>query len=325
MPTPSGYQSRPFAGVIARLADKEVEPMRQGLALLLGLSVCFVIGCITEPIDMARSWWNRGGAFHGPTGPDVIRIDMALLERSPRDPALNQELWSVADEQILPLEQKALLTDNGFRVGLIAGITPAGLQSLLTSERSCVNPRRLLLHAGKTTSLLLGPKTPQCSFVLERVGRLGEINLVDAECTLQLVPDFTKEGSIRLRFTPQIKHGAVVSSPWKVNDHAGWVLDTEQPSSSYPELSWEIMLAPNQYALIGAGLERPQSLGYQCFVRPTEPVPAQRLLVLRASPASLAAVPDHFLDSLDDEAALPHSVPLALQAGGVSVRRQGTP
>src|SRR5262249_53098611 len=143
----------------------------------------------------------------GPTGSDVIQMDVALVERPIGDRYINQDFWDFADEQIVALERKAVLEDNGFRIGQVGGITPAELQALLTSERSCANPRRIQLHAGKETALLLGPALAHCQFQIDHDGRSAPVILEQAQCTLEVLPTLTREGRIQLQFTPQIHHG----------------------------------------------------------------------------------------------------------------------
>src|SRR5262245_20577897 len=146
--------------------------MRHGPALLLGLCFCLLVGCTTaQPIMRTTTWLERFLTPAGPTGPDTVQMDVALLERPLGDAYVNNELWNSADEQVVALESKALVEDNGFRIGQIGGITPAGLQMLLTSEKSCAHPRRLRLHAGKATRLILGPDMPLCRFQNQRDGR----------------------------------------------------------------------------------------------------------------------------------------------------------
>src|SRR5947209_2927371 len=108
------------------------------LALLGGVSGCLTAG---QPEHPPPPFADR--PFSGPTGGDVVQIDVAVLERPLGDRFLNRELWELADEQAITLEQKAVLDDNGFRVCQIGGLPPAGLQALLTSERSCPDPRRV--------------------------------------------------------------------------------------------------------------------------------------------------------------------------------------
>ena len=129
--------------------------MRQGRVLLWWLLAVLAGGCAHGLPARSTSWLDRLKSLPVPTGPDVIHIDVVLLERPIGDSYINQEVWMAADEQAIPLERKAVLEDNGFRIGQIGGATPAELQSLLTSERSCVNPRHLFLDHKSATSCSL--------------------------------------------------------------------------------------------------------------------------------------------------------------------------
>jgi hypothetical protein len=293
--------------------------MRHGRALLLGLLTVWVMGCASDKPSQAVAWFERWRPFQGPTGADVVQMDVAVLQRPINDPFINQELWVLADEQTVPLERKAILEENGFRVGQIGGLTPARLQAMLTSEQSCVDPRRLYLHAGNPTTLTLGPQARSCRFRIAPSGQAEPITLEQAVCTLSVVPTLTRDGRLRLQFTPQVRHGEANRSPWAADDRSGWVLQSDRPSEAYPALAWEVTLAPNQYVIVGARAERSESLGYQYFLRWDEPVPVQRLLVIRACPAG-APPADDLLEPGEDAGRGERTAPLALQAGWITAR-----
>jgi hypothetical protein len=148
----------------------------------------------------------------GLAGPDVVRLDVALIERPLDDAYLSWDIWKLADEQAVPLERKSLLEDNGFRVGQIGGIKPAALQTLLTSERSCANPRRFFLHCGKSAPLSLGPTSTNWHCQLHLDGEAAPVMFPQAACLLQVVSSFGTEGELHLQFTPQIQDGKPILS-----------------------------------------------------------------------------------------------------------------
>ena len=90
--------------------------MRRGWALAMLLSVVLG-GCTTARPLRSTGWLDRFRRLNGPTGPDVVQMDIALLERPVGDSYINRDLWTTADEQVIALERKAQLDDNGFRVG----------------------------------------------------------------------------------------------------------------------------------------------------------------------------------------------------------------
>jgi hypothetical protein len=255
--------------------------MRQGLALALVVLAALLSGCAPQQSLSTNCWMQQFG-FQAPIGPDVVQIELMLLERPLNDRYINSDLWQLADEQVVPLESKAALEENGFRVGLLGGLTPAGLQTMLTSGQSGSDPRLLFARAGRSQVLPLGPARALCRFQVQHAGRSEDVSLVQATSSLELVPGIASDGKVRLRFTPQIEHGASRLEMHAAEDQTSLMLQQEKPRRSYPHLSWEVVLGPNQYLIVGTRMDRPESLGYQCFFRPDENRPVQRLLVLRA-------------------------------------------
>ena len=224
--------------------------MRQGRALTFGLLTALLAGCANDLPVRSTSWFDRWRPFHGAAAVDVVELQVSLVERPPGDAFINQELWTLADEQIIPLERKAALEANGFRVGQLGGNTPAGLLTLLTSERSNVNPRRFFLHAGQSTLVVLGPSTPRCSFQFHQDGEPANVSLEKAQCAFQLVASLVGENGIRLQFTPQVRYGEKTLVPRAAPDGSGLLLQEEWPTKTYASLGWEVTLAANQYVVV---------------------------------------------------------------------------
>jgi hypothetical protein len=261
--------------------------MRWGQGLLLALLAVCLAGCAIGEPGRAGSWTGRLRPFHGPAGSNVVQIDTFLVERPIGDRYLNEGLWSLADEQVVPLELKPVLEDNGLRIGVVAGLIPSELRELLTSERNCPDPRRLRRRAGETPTLLpLGPALPRCQFELHQDGQAVRVELAQAQCGLLVAPSLTADGRARLKFTPELRHGEPALMPRAAAEPGGaysWVLQEQQPKETYPHLSWEVTLSANEYVVIGGRLDRPGTLGHQCLVRPGEARPVQRVLILRTA------------------------------------------
>jgi hypothetical protein len=252
------------------------------------------------------------GRFDGPSGEDVVQMEIALLECPAGDRFLNHDLWDGADEQGVNLECKPVLETNGFRVGQVGGLLPARLQALLTAPRSCPDPRRVQTHAGTPTPVLLGAVGPRCTFRLEHDG-CKEVALGErAQCVLRLVPTLADEGRVLLRFTPEVQHGRSARALEAAKDPAGelrWAWEEKRPAEVYDWLAWEVTVAPNEYVVVGTRLDRPGTLGQRCFLTSDE-APRQRLLVIRTAPVS----PEQPAE------ALRRAPPLALQASWTSAR-----
>jgi hypothetical protein len=297
--------------------------MRQEQALVLGLLTGLIAGCANDRPVRPISWLDRWRPFHGSAAADVIEVRVALVERPPDDPFINEDLWTLADEQIIPVERKAALEENGFRIGQVGGNTPAGLLTLLTSGRSNVNPRCLYVHSGHAFPVALGPIAPSCSFRIQQDGEPANVSVDKAQCVFNVVPSLTSDGRTRLQFTPQVHYGEKALVPRAAEDGSGFVLQEEWPTKSYACLAWEVTLAANQYVVVGTRSDGPETLGYQCFLRRNESVPVQRLLVIRTCRLTAPSPSEILAESSDEDISPSRTPPLALQAAWTKVRGSG--
>jgi hypothetical protein len=256
--------------------------------LLPGVLLALLAGCA------ARQTLARGGLEQGPPGqpalgPDGVVVDFAVLECRAGDVLhlryLNGELWDSTDEQAVDLERKAVLADNGFRVGHLVGTTPSQLQNLLTSPRYCALRWRQILPAGKPVTLTVGRTVPEMRYRLAQGDREGEEALEKAQAYLVTLPELTADGRTRLQFTPQIQYGDAVREYEVAADRSQWMLTCRRSRKTYPGLGWEVQLAPNEYVIIGAATDNPLSLGYQFFLQEDGQSQVQRLLLIRTSRA----------------------------------------
>jgi hypothetical protein len=257
--------------------------MRRWQVVLLGLLSGLLLGCTTGDTLHPAAWWGRKPMLQLPTGVDVVQMEVALLERQVGDRYLNERLWPLVDETAIPSEHQWVLEQNGFRTGQVGGLPPPELLALLTSERSCINPRRIWFHAGDTKTVLLGPELASCRFLLTQDNQQELVALDRAQVMLAVVPQLAPGGQVRLHFTPQVEHGEQRLVPGASDDHSHLVLRPQRDLNQYPGLGWDVTLAPNEYVVVGARYDRPGSLGYRAFVRTDESPPVQRLLVIRIS------------------------------------------
>jgi hypothetical protein len=257
--------------------------MRVRCNLCAALCGCLLAGCASGITVQSSAFHDSLRGSQGLTGADVIQVDVALIESPVGDRYLNEELWTVADDQVLPLERKSLLEDNGFRIAQVGGIPPAQLQALLTSERSCIDSRRFHLHANTPTPISLGSPISECSFQVHPSGAEQPVTLEHVSCSLLIVPALGAEGKTKLLFTPQIESGNAEKFYGAAPDRSAWILQEQRPTVKYTALSWELSLDPNEYVVVGACFDRADTLGRTFFVRTDQPAPKQRLLVVRTS------------------------------------------
>src|SRR5262249_12996319 len=135
----------------------------------------------------------------------------------------DDDLWNDTDGQAVALDHKAVLEDNGFRVGTLGGITPVKFQELITSDRSCVNPHENKLHAGAPKTIHLGAPIHTCKFEVRQSGKSTPVSFDQAQCILQVTPTITPDGRVKLSFMPQVQHGP--KSIWAApSDGSAWAL-----------------------------------------------------------------------------------------------------
>jgi hypothetical protein len=298
--------------------------MRHWRALLPGLLALLPAGCLPVRDGPVRTAADLLRAFRPPApAADVVQIDVALLERPVGDAYVNKGLWAFADEQVVDLERRAVLEENGFRVGQVIGQPPTELRELLRSERSCVNPRRRLIAAGTPAALLLGPLQPECRFRLRREGGPAEVVLQQAQCSLVVVPTLTADGKTRLHFAPKVEHGEMLPRYAAAPDQSDWVMEIRRQSVSYPDLGWDVTVGGNEYLVIGAWPDQPGTLGHRSFIDGQGRSAVQRLLVLRTFRAG-GGIDAEIADlPAADPARAGRPPALALQAAFSAVRASG--
>jgi hypothetical protein len=283
----------------------------------LGLLFAVLVGCTPTTSLRPSTFLDR---LQSPSGPDVVVMVVATIEQTAGDRYLNNDLWTMADEQSVAIERRSALEDNGFRVGQIAGITPDGLQELLLSPRATAAPQQFVTHAGNATTIPLGTLQADCRFHVQRDSHTSEASFKNARCSLKIVPALAPDGRIRLEFTPQIVHGdnAVTTKPNA--ERTGWEMRHEQPTETYTHLIWDVTLAPGEFVVVGARLDKPDTLGQRCFFEWKEDAkPVQRLLAIRTGRA-LSALTSRSSPAGAMDPAGAKSPPLALQAAWSSVR-----
>lgn len=248
---------------------------------LLPLFSCCLAGCLATGDQGPSAWTTR---LRPELAPDVAVIEFTLVERDLGDPFLNRDLWTHTDELFVDLERKAALEDNGFRIGLVVGMTPADLHELLKSERWRIEGHNRFAPLGKPYTEYLSPvQLPHCEYDIVLGGRRHELQADGARFCLDLVAAFTGDGKTRLTFTPKVETAEQVLPFQPAPSESSWVFKPERPGKAYPELSWQATLAPNEYLVVGPRLDKPGLLGYRALVQDDAPRPMQRLLVIRTN------------------------------------------
>jgi hypothetical protein len=288
--------------------------MRQGRRLIWGLWAGLVGGCLAGEPARPTSVTEHFSPLERPAIANAIYMQTALLEAPVGDRYLNKDLWNQADDLVLTVDQKGLLEDNGFCVGQVGGVTPPEFLARLTSERSCVNAKLHQAPLDTPVAINLGPPLAKCQFKIERDSGRTPVDVEDAQCRMEIVPSTAPDGRTRLRFTPLVQHGKPGQFYQPTADRSGFMLNDQRPIERYTALAWEVTLALNEYAVVGACYDKPDTLGARCFVRTDEQLPRQRLLVVRTCrPVAGVALDDGLIDGGEPPWS-GRSLPLAVQA-----------
>lgn len=278
------------------------------------MGIVLLSGCLSPEGRHATSWLDHFRGSTHPEGPDVVFLDVAWIERPLADPFINGDVWVGIDEQVLPVESKSHLGENGWRVGLIPGIVPPELQELLTSDVVGTERRRIWLRDGNPTSLPLGELQPSCRFLWHPdPGSKGESHdLIDARWSLAVTPRLTENGQIALQFHPEIHHGE--HRFWRPPSEGGDGLSLagQQALLRFDAIQAEVSLASNDFVVIGTRCGDPGSVGYQALVGMRGENLVQRLLVIRAG--RIAPRGEPFLTQEEPMPVAVSNAPLASQA-----------
>lgn len=281
---------------------RETLVARRGWWALVPIVLCLA-GCVWTEQAETSNFMDR--LARQTVAPDSAILRIAMIEQPLGDEFLNGRLWEHVDELCIDEDCRALLKANGFRVGVLIGAPSSQLQKLLLSKYGCT-ARDSAFSQGKILPISLGPLLPRTSYCVARKKAATETALEDARYCLDVNARLIKEGT-RLSFTPRVEHGAARLPFQTAADDRHWEMRTERASENYPELSWDLTLAPNQYLFIGARPECERTIGHSALTQGDGPQPVQRLLVLINCRA--AAPPES-----GDEPTPGNAVPLALQA-----------
>jgi len=229
----------------------------------------------------------QGGTIgvQGLDGRDVIALNLGILEVTPGDTYINEDLWKLVDESGHDLERKAVLEENALRAGTLGGQIPSELQKLLTNPKSCVYHRLIQTRFGFPIRKPLGADYAVCELDLVRDGRLTTREYLQAEMFLELTAEEESDNRIRIKLIPTIRHGELEMEPKSVTHPSGfkhWEIIPKHNEESLGWLSFDLVLAPGEFGIIGCLLGHPESVGERIFLNRMKAYPMQRLLVFRA-------------------------------------------
>jgi hypothetical protein len=214
---------------------------------------------------------------------DGIVVQSLLLERPIGDRFLDQELW----DSTLPVgepEQRALLGENGFRIGILTGNLPQRFQELLDSEVDVHSAEeKTFNHRTEGVIATAGP-IDECRFeVLTDIGgRPKQLTLPQARCGVLVAPRPKDDGRVLVQFEPRIQHGERREWLRPTDDGLTFTRIDEIPIERFPALAVGATLGASDCLLIGMQADQPRTLAGALFRVEADQRPRMRVLVIRA-------------------------------------------
>ena len=266
------------------------------LASTTAAGLLVVGGCaLDKPENRPKQVFNRIGGHGGQIiEPRRCLIRVAILDRPFRDPAINEALWRVVDEQVIsPAEHKALEA-NGLRVGRIIGELPREVETILKEEHPGtpkVVPADMLIEDGDPKTLInVGPRVEQVSLLVNRDDRVTGKDYHDVTGYLRLTPRHHGAHAVSLRVIPEIHHGPLQRTFPTMPNAAGLApqeltIRDAQQEEPIRELAIDLLLEEGQVAVIGCRPDNLRSLGTFLFSQPgaENEERRQRLILIWAS------------------------------------------
>lgn len=246
-------------------------------AMVAGLLV--VAGCtLDKPENLPGRVFNRIGGHGGQIiEPKRCMLRVVILDRPFRDPAINEALWRVVDEQVITRAEQKALQANGLRIGRIIGDLPREIETILKSDGHDgprVVPSELMVESGDPKSLIsVSPRVEQVSLLINRDDRVSGRDYRDVSGYLRLVPRHQGAHAVSLRVIPELHHGPIQRTFPTLPNATGiapqelQIRDAQQ-EEEIRELAFDLVLEDNHVAVIGCRPDNLRSLGSFLFSQP---------------------------------------------------------
>lgn len=286
-------------------------------ALLLAMLILSPIACLNDRPAKSTSLIDRVRGMGGPTGPEAVFIEYAVIERPAGSASVNREAWANIDEQVLPTETRALLGENGLRVGVVGGLLPSEIEAMIANPKSATGHRQRRLYVNNPAQLAISNPVALAEFQIlnDLKNAPTTAKYEQARFSVSMTPTFATDGRITLKCVPEVEHQDKKS--WLPTGAAGPSWLGSKPAERFESLAFDVTLSPREFAVIGAHYERGNWLGNQLFTSQQGSDKVQRLLIIRAGRLSSDEASSDTPSSPTKKDGI---VPLAKQASTSTVR-----
>ena len=223
--------------------------MRRARIVWLGILALSLTGCFHDRPARSSSLLDRL-RLGGPTGPEAVFIEYAVIERPLGNSAMNRDVWANIDELIFPTETRTLLAENGFRVGVVGGLLPSELEAMISNPKSSLGHRQRRLYANNPAVLPINGPVPLAEYLIRATAESKPVPVAfeQAKFALSFTPTLGQDGRIAIHCVPEVEYQD--KKHWLPTGAvgAGWM--SEKPLERYGTLAWDVKLSPREF-LIG--------------------------------------------------------------------------
>jgi hypothetical protein len=256
-------------------------PRTGSSSVILGLVIIMMSGCLGWQHIEPRKSVSQSPFNNGPISPDAVALEYAILDLPAGDRVANQEAWKHVDELVLGVDQRALLEANGIRVGVIAGALPSELQEQIRHPRHEQTIRRRQMIADEQATLMLHNqlnKSP-IQLISSMDIKPADRPIDEDQANLIVIPHREADGRVRVQVSPELS--AQQTKNWLPGaDGANWSKVTE--GNRFNQIGFEVTINPGEYLIMGARIDKENSIGDRLFFSGGEKQRRQKLFILRA-------------------------------------------
>jgi hypothetical protein len=230
----------------------------------------FVTGCSLDKNESRPgNVFTRIGGHSGELiEPKRCVLKVVILARPFGDPALNEVIWRVADEQVVPPPERRAWEVNGLRVGRIVGDLPLEIEAMLneTAPQKKVTPINIIVPSGESTLISISETVDQASLLLNRDNRIFGSDYRAASGLFRVTPQHEGVNHVSMRLVPEIHHGPVQRTFRALPTAAPigpqeFMINDGQQEEIIRELTTTLALEPGHIVVIGRRPEYKRSLG----------------------------------------------------------------
>ena len=235
--------------------------------------------------------------------PDASVIEVFIV----RLPASRAEtygaLWDEIDEQHFPAALRQKLAGNGIRAGVVAGQVPLHLSRLLEGDvapAADVKPNEInfaqfnldqpvsrtrhQLRPGRRNEIACGDSREEMVLLTCDGNRVSGETFHKAQGILALQVHPKPDGSVQIRMTPELHHGAArpqYAAAQGALAQGMFSMEFGRSKRSYPDMAIDATLSPGHMVILSCLSERPESLGSRLFLRTADDKSEQKLVIVR--------------------------------------------